>query len=64
MEWNLKYYIQGCPDWEHYYPYNHAPFISDIVKCLKYYKRVEFGGNKPCTPYEQLMCVLPVQSKD
>ncbi len=64
MEWTLKYYINGCPDWEHYYPYNHAPFVQDIVNCLKYYKSSEFTGNKPCTPYEQLMCVLPVQSKD
>lgn len=64
MEWTLKYYINGCPDWDHYYPYNHAPFISDIVKCLKHYASHSFVDNGPCTPYEQLMCVLPVQSKD
>lgn len=63
MEWNIKYYINGCPDWEHYYPYNHAPFMKDIINSLRYYKSFEFEEHKPCTPYEQLMCVLPVQSK-
>lgn len=63
ISWNLKYYINGCPDWEHYYPYNYAPFMKDIVNTLKYYKGFEFKSNVACTPFEQLMCVLPIQSK-
>ena len=63
MEWNLAYYMKGCPDWEYYYPYPYAPFAKDILQAMSHYKSVVFPCNKACTPFEQLMLVLPPSSK-
>lgn len=63
LEWNFAYYMKGCPDWEHYYPYSFAPFVKDLVFALKFYKPTVFKDNQACSPFEQLMLVLPPSSK-
>jgi 5'-3' exonuclease len=66
VNWVTKYYFEGCPSWEWYYPYSHAPFVSDISDI---YSRKKFNINainfddtelRPTlTPCMQLLTVLP-----
>jgi len=62
LEWNLEYYLNDCPSWNYYYPYLHSPCVSDIYYSMKNYVSHEFEKDIPCSPFEQLMCVLPPQS--
>lgn len=61
--WVTYYYFDKCPSWEWYYPYNHAPFISDLSFHFKNYNinQIEFSIGAPLNPFEQLLCVLPPQ---
>lgn len=63
LEWITIYYFKGCPDWTWYYPYDYPPFLNDIKKYIKNYKLSKFNINSPLKPYQQLLCVLPIQSK-
>ena len=63
LEWVTIYYFKGCPDWHWYYPYDYPPFLNDIKKYIKKYKLTKFNLNSPLKPYQQLLCVLPIQSK-
>lgn len=65
----FEYYILGIPSWRDYYPYRVAPFASDILTNLNYknnnlnINNVKFKENKPYSPYQQLMLILPPQKK-
>jgi len=58
--WVLKYYYQGCPSWNWYYPFHYAPFASDLVNVDSY--DIQFQLSKPFKPVEQLLAVLPADS--
>ena len=59
--WVMRYYYQGCPDWQWYYPYHYAPFASDFKSIAKI--KVNFNREaKPFRPLEQLMSVFPAAS--
>lgn len=62
--WVANYYFNKCPSWKWYYPYDHAPFISDLADNFKRFNlddiKLELG--EPLYPIEQLLCVLPKQS--
>lgn len=62
IQWNLHYYYHGCCSWSWYYPHHYAPYISDIkdFKDLK----LEFDLEEPFLPFQQLLAVLPANSKD
>ena len=61
--WVMRYYYQGCPDWQWYYPYHYAPFASDFNGISKI--KVQFNQDaKPFRPLEQLMSVFPAASGD
>lgn len=62
---SLNYYITGTPpDWRWAYQFRVAPLVSDInfvVSKMTDVNRLSktFKKNKPFTPFEQLMLVLP-----
>ena len=58
--WVLKYYYQGCPSWNWYYPFHYAPFASDLVNIDEY--PIDFEMAAPFRPVEQLLAVLPKES--
>lgn len=65
--WILEYYIKGCKNWEWYYPYDHAPFPSDLYKFLinnkNYIKYKKYKATKPIDIETQLLLVIPPQYK-
>ena len=63
MLWVAKYYFDKCPSWTWYYPYDHAPFISDLAENFKHYNldELEFEEGEALLPFEQLLCVIPQQ---
>lgn len=64
LQWTLQYYFDKCYDWSWYYPYRHAPCVSDLINIVKNTGFFEFPTTKPYTPYEQLLIVLPPSSKN
>jgi 5'-3' exonuclease len=64
--WTLNYYYKGCQSWGWYYPYHHAPIINDIYKFVidtEKWKSVRLYKSLPLRPFEQLMFILPPESK-
>lgn len=67
VQWTLYYYFDKCPDWLWFYPHEAAPFVSDIYEYLKTHvieKPKFINGYKFIKPLQQLLMVLPQQSKD
>lgn len=66
LEWVLLYYTTGCnvPDFRQMYGSIHAPSVRHMVSYLAKVPRshVEWTGKPPCTPEQQLYCVLPSTS--
>lgn len=62
--WVAKYYFDKCPDWQWHYPYNNAPFISDLARygnLINLINDIKFV-NRPNIPIiTQLLSVLPPQ---
>jgi hypothetical protein len=67
LEWISYYYFDKCPDWLYAFPYDNAPFVSDIYDYLKsnkiiYTYPIDNNNYKSIKPIEQLLIVLPIQS--
>ncbi|KAG2018391.1 exonuclease II [Coprinopsis cinerea AmutBmut pab1-1] len=62
LQWVMHYYYSGVASWGWFYNYHYAPRISDLRNVDQMTFNFELG--KPFKPYEQLMGVLPVASKD
>ncbi|KAI4861390.1 exoribonuclease Dhp1 [Hypoxylon rubiginosum] len=62
LAWVLRYYFQGCPSWEWFYPYHYAPFAQDFADIGSL--EVGFEKGRIAKPFEQLMSVQPAASRN
>ena len=64
LEWTMKYYTSGCPDWRWCYNYNYPPLFCDLIQYIPFFD-TEFIETKVADPVidlVQLCYVLPKQS--
>jgi len=62
MQWILEYYTSGIPSWTWCYPYNYAPFCSDLADYTTNFIFENYEFTQPIEPFLQLLCVLPPRS--
>jgi len=61
LEWTMKYYTTGCPDWRWKYNYSYPPLLKDLLYYMPYFSTVYISENtnKPVNQLVQLSYVLP-----
>lgn len=64
LDWIIKYYKKGVPDWRWYYPYNYAPPANILTKYIETFNHPKYNKNKPLLPFQQLLAVLPPKSSE
>jgi len=64
ISWVIRYYHDGVPSWEWFYPYHYAPYLAELSLTAPTWAPPVFPPSKPCRPLEQLLGVLPPQSRD
>lgn len=64
LEWTMKYYTSGCPDWKWCYSYNYPPLLQDLIQYIpcSTIELVTVKPEQPVTNLVQLCYVLPRQS--
>lgn len=66
--WNFHYYNYGCISWEWSYYYNYPPSFNDIYNYMDKYisdiNMINLPKSRPFKPFEQLLMVLPYQSRE
>ena len=65
LEWTVKYYTTGCPDWRWCYKYHYPPLLEDLIHHVPYFEREFFAGGGvgiAVSPLVQLCYVLPKPS--
>jgi len=63
LEWNMKYYTGGCPDWKWCYHYNYPPLLEDLLKYIPFFD-TEFIETKPPAPVSELTQLSYVSPKE
>jgi 5'-3' exoribonuclease 2 len=61
LEWTMKYYTTGCPNWRWTYKYNYPPLLQDLLLAIPTTTK-EFIRSTPSNPVNELvqLCyVLP-----
>ena len=64
LEWTMKYYTSGCPDWRWCYKYKYPPLLQDLLHHIPYFETDFIKDKEPNPVHElvQLCYVLPKQS--
>ena len=64
LEWTMKYYVSGCPDWRWRYHYNYPPLLVDLIQYIPAFDNtfVPYKEPSPVSPLVQLCYVLPKNS--
>jgi 5'-3' exonuclease len=66
--WNFHYYNYGCISWEWSYYYNYPPSFNDLYNYMNNYvsdiNLIKLPKSKPFKPFEQLLMVLPNNSRE
>ena len=64
LEWVMRYYTTGCPDWRWRYKYHYPPLLKDLVYFIPNWETRMISNNHhiPVRPLTQLSYVLPYAS--
>lgn len=64
LEWTMKYYTSGCPDWRWRYRYNYPPLLQELVQFIPIHNSelVSYKEQNPVSEIVQLCYVLPRSS--
>ena len=64
LEWVMRYYTEGCCDWNWCYKYHYPPLLTDLLAYIPHWETdmIEKNNNKPVSPITQLSYVLPRHS--
>ncbi|WVR07588.1 hypothetical protein IAU60_004630 [Kwoniella sp. DSM 27419] len=62
LQWVLNYYYKGVSSWGWFYNFHYAPRMTDLKGVADF--KFNFEKGKPFTPFQQLMGVLPEESKE
>ena len=64
LEWNINYYMNGCMNWNWYYPYDYPPLLKDLFRYIPVFDTllVEKRKDEPLPPLVQLSYVIPRSS--
>jgi 5'-3' exonuclease len=63
LEWTMKYYTNGCPDWRWHYKYHYPPLLSDLIHYIPYFE-TDLIEQKPPLPVSELVQLSYVLPKD
>jgi 5'-3' exonuclease len=69
LSWTTAYYFKGCVSWRWAYYFNHAPCLNELIETLDTMTTLNpddifSEGTQPLRPFQQLLSVLPPQSKE
>ena len=64
LDWIIKYYKNGVPDWKWYYPYDYAPPANILMRYIDDFKYPVYKKSTPLLPLQQLLAVLPPKSSE